>query len=136
MDFYDRELKPLMAEWAYLWLQKQHLHGIDRVEAVQYMLEGATARSETSTRINFIETAITKARVKCGLAKAGTPRTRAYEQSLSEKQKADEELRTKAIAAEPLDEPARAFLMAQISALTVSRNSAMEHRRIVSIKLK
>ena len=34
-------LKPILAEWSYLWLQKQHLHGIDRDEAIKYILEGA-----------------------------------------------------------------------------------------------
>lgn len=40
-EWYQSTLKPLMAEWVYLWLQKQHLHGIHRHEAVTYMLEGA-----------------------------------------------------------------------------------------------
>ena len=34
-EYYTAAIKPLMAEWSYLWLQKQHLHGIDREEAVQ-----------------------------------------------------------------------------------------------------
>ena len=50
-EFYNERMKPVMAEWAYLWLQKHHLHGIDRVEAVQYLLEGAAARSDTSTKV-------------------------------------------------------------------------------------
>jgi hypothetical protein len=50
-DFYNEQMKPVIAEWAYLWLQKHHLHGIDRLEAVQYMLEGAAARSDTSTKV-------------------------------------------------------------------------------------
>jgi hypothetical protein len=29
-DYYSRILKPILAEWAYLWLAKQHLHGIER----------------------------------------------------------------------------------------------------------
>lgn len=51
-EFYEERLKPVMAEWAYLWLQKHHLHGIDRAEAVQYLLEGAAARSDTSTKVS------------------------------------------------------------------------------------
>ena len=50
-EFYNERLKPVMAEWAYLWLQKHHLHGIDRHEAVQYLLEGAAARSDTATKV-------------------------------------------------------------------------------------
>jgi hypothetical protein len=53
-EFYNERMKPVMAEWAYLWLQKHHLHGIDRHEAVQYLLEGAAARSDTSTKVPFI----------------------------------------------------------------------------------
>jgi hypothetical protein len=34
-SFYHARIKPLLAEWTYLWLQKQHLHGIDREEAIQ-----------------------------------------------------------------------------------------------------
>lgn len=52
-EFYNERMKPVMAEWAYLWLQKHHLHGIDRAEAVQYLLEGAAARSDTSTKVNY-----------------------------------------------------------------------------------
>lgn len=52
-EFYNDRMKPVMAEWAYLWLQKHHLHGIDRAEAVQYLLEGAAARSDTATKVHF-----------------------------------------------------------------------------------
>lgn len=54
-EFYNERMKPVMAEWAYLWLQKHHLHGIDRTEAVQYLLEGAAARSDTSTKVTNID---------------------------------------------------------------------------------
>ena len=33
-EFYFDVLKPILAEWAFLWLQKNHLHGVDRAEAV------------------------------------------------------------------------------------------------------
>jgi hypothetical protein len=52
-EFYNERMKPVMAEWAYLWLQKHHLHGIDRAEAVQYLLEGAAARSDTATKVTL-----------------------------------------------------------------------------------
>ena len=54
MDFYHAELKPLMAEWAFLWLQKNHLHGIDREEAIHYLLTGAASRSEATSKISYL----------------------------------------------------------------------------------
>jgi hypothetical protein len=51
--YYEKQMKPILAEWAYLWLQKQHIHGIERHEAIQYMLEGAAARSDTATKVSF-----------------------------------------------------------------------------------
>jgi len=56
--FYARRMKPILAEWAYLWLQKQHLHGIDREEAVRYMLTGAAARSEGKAKESLLEKAL------------------------------------------------------------------------------
>jgi hypothetical protein len=56
--FYARKMKPILAEWAYLWLQKQHLHGIDREEAVKYVLSGAAARSEGKAKESLIEKAL------------------------------------------------------------------------------
>ena len=53
--------------WAFLWLQKQHLHGIDYDEAVRYMLHGAAARSETTKKLQMIETEIARIRVQLGL---------------------------------------------------------------------
>jgi hypothetical protein len=54
LAWYHSNLKPLMAEWVYLWLQKQHLHGISRQEATTYMLEGAVARSEATGKVGFL----------------------------------------------------------------------------------
>lgn len=65
-EFYHESMKPILAEWVYLWLQKQHLHGIDRNEAVRYMLEGAAARSDNTTKVNLIEIALTKLHVNSG----------------------------------------------------------------------
>ena len=56
--FYARRMKPILAEWSYLWLQKQHLHGIDRDEAVRYMLTGAAARSEGKAKETLLEKAL------------------------------------------------------------------------------
>ena len=51
-----------MANWVYLWLQKQHLHGIGSAETIRYLLEGPAARSETSKKILSLEAAITNRR--------------------------------------------------------------------------
>ena len=34
-EFYYEKMKPILADWAFLWLQKNHLHGIDRSEAIR-----------------------------------------------------------------------------------------------------
>jgi hypothetical protein len=65
-DFYNEAIMPLMAEWAFLWLQKQHLHGIDRAEAVRYMVEGAAPRSEVTARLRLLDAAVTKANALLG----------------------------------------------------------------------
>ncbi len=65
-DWYHERLKPIMAEWLYLWLQKQHLHGIHRHEAVTYMLEGAVARSEATAKVSAIDAAIAKVESQLG----------------------------------------------------------------------
>ena len=59
-------MMPLLAEWCFLWLQKQHLHGIDRVEAIRYIIEGAAAKSESSAKLKYIERAIEKLKNKSG----------------------------------------------------------------------
>ena len=97
VDFYKTSIKPLMAEWAYLWLQQQHLHGIEHHEAVQYMLEGAAARSETSLKVNLIDVAINKTLVTSGEKSPVPPLTKAYEKLLSV-----EELNTKHSTVEKL----------------------------------
>ena len=61
-DFYHERLKPIMANWAYLWLQKQHLYGIESGETIRYLLEGPAARSETSKKILLLEAAIANKR--------------------------------------------------------------------------
>jgi hypothetical protein len=57
-DFYTARMRPVMAEWASLWLLKHHLHGISTLEAVTYILEGGTARSEAGIKLRAIEAAI------------------------------------------------------------------------------
>ena len=65
-DFYAKHLKPAMAEWAYLWLQKQHLYGISRNEAVQYLVAGAAAKSQSQKRLTTLENAIDAQLVRQG----------------------------------------------------------------------
>ena len=63
IEYYNMALKPLLAEWAYLWLQKQHLYGINKDESIQYMLEGAAARSDATVKITLIDLAISKLKI-------------------------------------------------------------------------
>ena len=65
-EFYHEKMKPVLADWSYLWLQKQHLHGITREEAVQYVLEGAAAKSEGTIKINLIDQEIKKIQIQLG----------------------------------------------------------------------
>lgn len=58
VEWYHDNLKPVLAEWVYLWLQKNHLHGVSRPEAISYIVEGAVARSESTAKINSLEAAI------------------------------------------------------------------------------
>jgi hypothetical protein len=81
--FYHSRLKPVLAEWAYLWLQKQHLHGIDRNEAIQYILEGAVARSDLAMKVNLIDAAITRCDIDLGTTKEEPELTRGHRKSLS-----------------------------------------------------
>ena len=67
-EFYHARMKPVLAEWSYLWLQMQHLHGISKEEAVQYVLEGAAAKSETVTKAHLIQQEIKSVEVQLGLA--------------------------------------------------------------------
>mmetsp|Transcript_74196 Transcript_74196/g.197960 ORF Transcript_74196/g.197960 Transcript_74196/m.197960 type:complete len:3050 (-) Transcript_74196:601-9750(-) len=72
-EWYHAHLKPLMAEWIYLWLQKQHLHGISRQEAVVYMLEGAVARSEANAKVECLKATLDKVDSELGLRPPLTP---------------------------------------------------------------
>jgi len=95
-DYYDEEVKPIMAEWAYLWLQKMHLHGVDRDDAVRYILEGAAAQSEATTKLDLIEMEAARIRVELGEEAEnpgmtdGLERTRSQAERDAEKEKQDE----------------------------------------------
>jgi hypothetical protein len=131
-------MKPILAEWSYLWLQKQHLHGIDRTEAVRYMLEGAAARSDNTTKINLIDIAITKARVSLGDLPPVPIPTLGYQKSMSEEQRArsDSEmslLKRQAAEAIHADIDAERLVDAQIVHLERAKEVAHEHSKLVHI---
>jgi hypothetical protein len=60
MEYYHNILKPLFAQWAYVWLQNQHLYGIDKDEAISYMLDGAAARTDVLKKVKKIDSAINR----------------------------------------------------------------------------
>ena len=82
-EYYHSSLKPLLAEWAYLWLQKQHLHGIERDEAIKYILEGAVARSDLALKLRTIKTAIVEIQVKLGELPAEPELTTGYRSTVA-----------------------------------------------------
>ena len=86
--FYHAKLKPLLAEWAYLWLQKQHLHGIDKEEAIQYVLEGAVARSDLSVKVSLLDAAIARCDVDLGARPEEPPLTEGHKRALQADQMA------------------------------------------------
>ncbi len=83
VDYYEETLKPLLAEWAYLWLLKNHLHGIDKSEAIRYLLEGAAARSAASNKVHALELALGRAQVDAGIRSPMTRPTHGFTRSLS-----------------------------------------------------
>jgi hypothetical protein len=60
MEYYHNTLKPLFAQWAYVWLQNQHLYGIDKDEAISYMLDGAAARTDVLKKVKKIDMAFSR----------------------------------------------------------------------------
>ena len=63
-DFYHAELKPLLAEWTYLWLQQKHLHGITHHEAINYLLlpdGGLVSKADLWVMSELIEEELQKA---------------------------------------------------------------------------
>jgi hypothetical protein len=83
VEYYRSEMMPLLAEWCFLWLQKQHLHGIDRAEAIRYIIEGAATKSESSTKLKFIERAIKKTNSALGEEPISPTFTSGYRRSMS-----------------------------------------------------
>eukprot|EP00457_Paulinella_chromatophora_P000019 gb/GEZN01000019.1/.p1 GENE.gb/GEZN01000019.1/~~gb/GEZN01000019.1/.p1 ORF type:complete len:4425 (-),score=920.40 gb/GEZN01000019.1/:221-11590(-) len=79
-DFYQAKMKPILAEWAYLWLLQHHLHGISYEEALRYLLEGAATRSAASTTVQILHQAIETIRARLGYSQAD----RAAEEKMEE----------------------------------------------------
>ena len=54
VDYYHEELKPVLAEWCHHWLQKHHLIGLERNDALKFMCEGAHSdlHPELAARLN------------------------------------------------------------------------------------
>ena len=54
VDYYHAALKPLLAEWAFYWLQKHHLIGLSRDEALTFIRDGAHSKlhPELAAKLN------------------------------------------------------------------------------------
>lgn len=72
VGFYNARLKPILAEWAYLWLQKNHVN-FDKADAIAYLLEGAIALSDLQVKVNLVDVAVAKLDVVLG-DKPASPR--------------------------------------------------------------
>ena len=72
-DYYHAKLKPILAEWVFLWLTAQHVHGIDAGDAIEYLLEGAVARSEATTKLRLIEAELARVEADLGAAPLEPP---------------------------------------------------------------
>lgn len=55
MQFYLNTMKPILADWAFLWLQRNHLHGVSREEAIRYIIDGAAAKSVSLRVVNALQ---------------------------------------------------------------------------------
>lgn len=137
IEYYESVLKPLMAEWAYLWLQQQHLHGIDKAEAIQYILEGAAARSDISTKVNLLDMAITRVLQEKGTLSAEPLPTAGYIRTRTPEQRQDDDLessRRRSRKIESLTENVNfnAFLDAQEKHFLQAKAVAEVHRDLVS----
>ena len=120
-----------MAEWAFLWLQKQHLHGIDRAETVRYLLEGAAARGEATQKVGVIDLALSKVRVELGEAPAGPQPTPGLMNSLPRAKREHHELQVVKLMRQTSDEVAKdmrraAMLQKQLARLEEARACSQE----------
>lgn len=42
-EWYHQSLKPVMAEWLYMWIETQHMAALSELHTIQYLLEGASS---------------------------------------------------------------------------------------------
>lgn len=83
VDYYHEVMKPIFADWAYLWLQKQHIHGIERHETLTYIMDGASARSDVTAKVAVLDLAIIQSKVNLGELSPMPAPTLAHQKSLS-----------------------------------------------------
>lgn len=138
-DFYDEYLKPLLAEWAYLWLQKQHLHGIDHMEAIRYMLEGGAAKSDTSIKVHLLELELNKTQITLGkLSPLVTPTT-GYQKMMSPEKRSQferKQISLKRQNSDTIQSDPSLFLLreAEESTITNYLHVSRTHCKLVSYK--
>mmetsp|Transcript_21594 Transcript_21594/g.31811 ORF Transcript_21594/g.31811 Transcript_21594/m.31811 type:complete len:2705 (-) Transcript_21594:384-8498(-) len=89
-QFYHDSLRPLMAEWVYIWLLRQHLHGIDKNDTLRYLLEGAAAKADITSRMELMEEEYLRLEVELGELDEAPRHSKVYEQLIPvEEQKVD-----------------------------------------------
>jgi thiol-disulfide isomerase/thioredoxin len=136
-EFYHKELKPIMAEWTFLWLQKQHLHGIDHQEAIQYLLEGAAAKSDASTKIHLLEQALHKVKMTTGEEAPVIAPTRAHLRAMSNEKRQEldnavTELKRQASDTVAADQHLHRLLDAEERYLEKAVKMATSHKNLVN----
>jgi hypothetical protein len=134
VDYYHKAVMPVMAEWAFLWLQKAHLHGIDKGEAIRYMLEGAAAKSDTSSKIKIIDTALDKALVTLGERLPGESQTPKFLRSVSETEHQEQQKTLKDVKAKVQigDQGVLTLIKEQAKELQTAKDISVEFRNIVN----
>ncbi len=137
MEYYDAVMKPLVAKWVYIWLEKQHLFGIDQNEAISYMLEGAAARSDIATKIELIEAALTKAQIAAGDISEEPEMTPGHEGTMSTDQLQGRKTRIALVKQQTKlrvnnSPQLSSLLLAQIKFLQEAKSISQSHRTMVS----
>jgi hypothetical protein len=126
-----------MAEWTFLWLQKQHLYGIEKTEAVRYMLEGAAARSDTVTAVTIIEESLSTTKIQLGEKNSGVDPTAGYVRSMTENdaevQVQIELKRQNSFTLIHKDEGKLTALNAAYEQLEIAKEIALHHKTLVFI---
>ena len=120
MEWYHEHLKPVMAEWAYLWLQSVHLHGATRSQAISYILMGASARSESGRRLETLTSERLRLEAKLGIRAPGPKPSLTLRKSLSEEKHAERNKSAKNLMrqiSDDLNETERAQLEKQLDAI-------------------